>query len=203
MGDIPDLMGSPDPVHGGGPDGKTVCLTVEKFVNHGGVLKMLRLLFDIYLKVSSWVGSRRGRCYGRVETNSPRCKRIQNAVTLLAIEQKIEVVVNSEREDDGPRFEDLPILIADYKGWKFTNLSKETVTTKTKREDEDDSNLPSSVRFLHKTSRPETTQLWTWTLPSPTTRIGGEDSQAVEPSISKEDWTKKVLPRGRRYTRPR
>ncbi|KAG7001297.1 hypothetical protein G7Y79_00032g066500 [Physcia stellaris] len=41
-GDIPDLMGSPDPVYGGGPDGKTVCLTLEKFVNHGGALNNAR-----------------------------------------------------------------------------------------------------------------------------------------------------------------
>ena len=51
-GDIPDLMGSPDPFFRGGLDGKTVCLALEKFVNYGGALKMLlRLSFALYCKM--------------------------------------------------------------------------------------------------------------------------------------------------------
>lgn len=201
-GDLPDLLGSVNPAYGGGQDGKTICLTLEKFVHHGGALKTLRLSFDIYRKESSWDDSCGARYYEKVEADSPWCKRTQIAVTLLTIESKTEVVVNSEREDDGPRFEDLPNLIADCKRWKFTNLSKETVTTKTKREDEDDSNHSSSVQFLHRTSRPETIQLWTWTLAPTTTRIGEDDSQAVESPISKEDWTKRSFPRDLRCMRP-
>lgn len=139
---------------------------LEKFADYGCALKTLRLSFDVKGLAAYW----RGKHHTKLEANSPCCKKIQNAVTSLRIEKKIEVVVNGQEESDCASFEDPLSVIADCRGWKITNLLKESETTKHEWSDEED-----------------TTHLWTWTLAPTTTGMGEDGSQAVEPPILKED----------------